>query len=194
MLVSNVRLIYPKLFVPYKNEEDKKDPNKSGKYMANFWLPKNDPQVAVVKAEIKRKVEKELGPKAQAFYTAYINDKKDCFFRDGDAVLNGNGDPSSPGNYIIAARRREEDGAPSVVNGRKEKISPSDGLIYSGCYVNASLDVWIQAKGDYKGIRCKLVGVQFFRHGEPLGGAPASDKEFAVVESGDSFDVGVSDF
>jgi hypothetical protein len=195
MLVTDVRMVYPKLFTPYKSEEDKKDPSKSGKYSANFWLPKSNSQVNAVKAEIKKKVEMALGPKAQAFYTAYIGDNKDCFFRDGDAVLNGDGDPSSPSHYIIAARRREEDGQPILVNGKKEKINPSDGLIYSGCYVNASIDVWVQVKGDYKGIRCKLVGVQFLRHGEPLGGsAPASDKDFQVVESGDSFDVGASDF
>ena len=49
---------------------------------------------------------------------------------------------------------------------------------YAGCYVNAVIELWFQNNGFGKRVNANLLGVQFFKDGEPFGdnaGASADD-------------------
>ena len=53
-------------------------------------------------------------------------------------------------------------------------------LIYSGCYVHASVDIWPQDNKWGQRINCTLRGVMFANDGENFGGgSTASASEFA---------------
>jgi hypothetical protein len=104
-------------------------------------------------------------------------------YADGD-LKDFNG---AAGHMIVSATRALKDGPPKIV-GRDGKtiITESSGLIYSGVYVNMSIDVWAQDNKFGKGIRAGLVAVQFVKHGEAFGGA-------AAATSDDFEDIGFDD-
>jgi hypothetical protein len=57
-----------------------------------------------------------------------------------------------------------------VVDRKKAAVSEADGVIYSGCYVNASLAAGAYEFGKIKkGVTCYLNGVQFVADGERFG-------------------------
>lgn len=82
------------------------------------------------------------------------------------------------GKMYLASHRKETDGAPTVLDRDKSPLSPTVGRPYAGCYVNAVVDIYAQ-DGENSGIRCGLMGVQFFRDGDSFGGAgKAKDDDF----------------
>ena len=70
----------------------------------------------------------------------------------------------------------------------KEDRSPlteADGVIYAGCYVNASIEFWAQDNNFGKRINAQLRGVQFNGDGDAFSaGRPADADEFEEVSSG----------
>ncbi len=88
------------------------------------------------------------------------------------------------GFMILSAKRKESQGRPTVIDGQRNNLEPADGKPYSGCYVNAIVDVYAQT-GDFEGIRCSLKGVQFERDGDAFaGGSAASADDFETIEEG----------
>ena len=67
-----------------------------------------------------------------------------------------------------------------VVLGRdRAPIGPDAGIIYSGCYVNMSIEVWAQDRKDEAGkrINAALKGVQFVRDGDAFSGSSAASAD-----------------
>lgn len=93
--------------------------------------------------------------------------------------------------YISAGKRADrcKDGEMTVIDQLKRPIKASDGTLFSGCYVNAVLDVYAYDGGSGKGVTASLEGVQLKAKGEPLGMAPidATD-EFDEEEIDDPID------
>jgi len=71
-------------------------------------------------------------------------------------------------------------------------LTEKDGRPYGGCYVNVSLDIWVQdPKGEKakngKRINATLRGIQFMADGDAFaGGAPADPEEFDDLGVGDA--------
>ena len=63
----------------------------------------------------------------------------------------------------------------------KRKIEhESESLIYSGCYVNAMVNLWWQGDEGYgKRVNCNFIAVQFCGHGEPIDGSYMPDEVIA---------------
>jgi hypothetical protein len=58
----------------------------------------------------------------------------------------------------------------------------SSGKPYSGCYVNAVIELWAQDNKFGKRINASLMGVQFLRDGQRLsGGGVASADDFQAI-------------
>ena len=71
---------------------------------------------------------------------------------------------------------------PLVVDADKSPLVAEDGKPYSGCYVNASVELWPQDNNYGKRVNATLMGVQFFRDGESFsGGGVASEDDFDDV-------------
>jgi hypothetical protein len=86
--------------------------------------------------------------------------------------------------------------APRVVtreNGELRDVSPDEGLIYAGCNVAVSIDVYAYKKNTEKkipaGVTIGLRAVMFKSHNDPLGSGRASDDEFDGIESADDLEL-----
>ena len=84
------------------------------------------------------------------------------------------------GMYWLKAKSKKR---PGVLNRDKTPLDEQDGVIYSGCYANVSLDVYAYDDKKFgKRIIAKLLAVQFSKDGDSFGGgARASDEDFEDI-------------
>lgn len=108
--------------------------------------------------------------------------------RNGDLRVNKAGDvyEGYEGNQYVTAKSPTR---PMLVDQQRQPITEADGTIYSGCYVNAIIELYANTQPTKKGVFAGLKGVQFVRDGDAFGGgAPAAADEFDVVEGADAAD------
>jgi len=100
------------------------------------------------------------------------------FFRNGDTKPDYDG---FPGTYFISSRSKVR---PTFFDQFKQPLTEESGLLYSGCYVNVTLEAYAYTKGN-NGLGCRLRGVQLLRAGEAFGGGgpPAGDDEFDEIDA-----------
>ena len=164
--LQGVRLSFPSVFKPAKFN------GVEGKYEATFLIPKSDKATMGLINNAIKALLKETGKKAPP--------KDKVCVRDGDDVdYDGYADHWS----IKASNSRR----PTVVNRDKSPITDDDGVVYAGCYVNASIDLWYQDNEYGKRINANLRGIQFVNDGEPFGNGPGGDvtEDFDVMDDAD---------
>lgn len=169
--LQNVRLSFPSLFrkAQFQGEETK--------YEGTFMLDKE--QHADTIKEIQRAIDTAIKENLKG---AKLPADKICL-KDGDA----SGRDEYEGHYTIKASNSKR---PKVIDRDKSPLSEDDGKPYSGCYVNAVIELWAQNNGYGKRINANLLGVQFAKDGEPFAaGEIASDDDFDLVEGSDDFDI-----
>lgn len=190
-----VRLSHPKLF--HAERFDAKDEKSKPRYGASFQLAKGDPQIQEIEKAINEAAKEAFGDKAGAMLASLKQNPQKYCFHDGDVKTNNDGDPIAPGCMVLAAHRRQEDGPPGTFHrykdpatGKPAVVTEESGVLYAGCYVNASVEIWVQA-GQYPGVRCSLRGVQFAKDGDAFGGSrPAKAEDFeALAEDEDMADL-----
>lgn len=170
--IKNARLSFPSLFhkAVFNGEETK--------YEATLLLDKEKHAdiIAEIKKAIAEKIKTDLkGTKLDA--------SKLCL-KDGDGV-------EYDGYENCYSLKASNNKRPLVINKDKSPIAEDDQKIYSGCYVNAKIELWAQNNSYGKRINANLLGVQFAGDGTPFGdgGKTASSNDFDVLadEDGDSF-------
>jgi hypothetical protein len=94
----------------------------------------------------------------------------------GDAKASSAG---YAGNYYLNSGNLIR---PLVLDSNKAPLTAADGKPYSGCYVNAMIEVWAQDNQHGKRVNASLLGVQFVRDGERLaGGSVATADDFEPI-------------
>jgi len=169
--LNNVRLSFPSLFrkATFEGNETK--------YEATFMLHKEEHADLI--ANIKKQI--EAGIKENLKGAKIPSDK--IALKDGDE----SGRDEYEGYYTLKAANNKR---PKVVNRDKSPLAEDDEVIYSGCYVNAVVDPWYQSNGYGKRVNFNLLGVQFFKDGEPFeSGSVADDDDFDEYEIDDDFDI-----
>jgi hypothetical protein len=167
--LNNVRLSFPALWEPRKGP----DANSKASYQAAFLLDKKDnaADIAAVKAAIAA-ITKETFKGKQPPKIA---------LRDGSEKpdLEGYGD----GVMFINAR---SDKRPHVIGRKMEAIGPDDGIVYAGCYVNATIRLWGQDNQYGKRINAQLRAIQFVKKGDAFGDGDIDVmKEFKALDDTD---------
>lgn len=174
IMLRDVRLAFPNIFEPKAND--------SGvlTYSAALILPPDHPQIAEIQAKMDEAGKAKWLDKWPA--TKKLLEKQDRLaLHDGDlkAKYDGYG-----GNLFINANAKDTQ-RPTVISQNRSPLTARDGVIYAGCYVNASLDFWAQ-KDHPKGgsrINAQLRGIQFLRDGDSFSaGRPADANEFDEIE------------
>ena len=125
--------------------------------------------------------------KGKAMLDALEASKK-CY-RNGNTRLKKDGEPYAgyEGNMYVTAKNKSR---PTVLNRDKSALTEEDGVIYSGCYVHASIEIYGMSDPKRKGVHATLGGVMFSKDGEAFGGgAPASASDFDDIG-----DIGADDF
>lgn len=164
--LQNVRLSFPNLFKPSAFEA-----SQTPKYNATFVVRKDDKQVAMLKAAIDEVVKEKWGKVPPGL--------KVCLRDGAEKAYDGFG----PETVFFTASNETR---PLVIGRKREPLDQADGVIYAGCYVNASVDLWAQDNQFGKRINASLAGVQFFRNGEAFGGGrPADVSDFVEYEDDD---------
>lgn len=169
ILLRNVRISYPRLF-----EFEKFEGVDTDKYACTFLIPKSD--TATVKkvkfafdAAVKKAGLKKLPAGAKL-----------CL-KDGDESE----DENFHGHYTLKATNRKRF---TIKPGKNEpNVTHDDGTFYAGCYVNAILSGDFYCYTNYsKGVTSQLLGIQFFKDGEPLAASrAASDSDFEAFDDMD---------
>lgn len=169
--LQNVRLSFPSLFrkATFEGTETK--------YEATFMLHKE--HHADVIADIKKQI--AAGIKENLKGAKVPSDK--IALKDGDESVRD----EYEGYYTLKAANGKR---PKVIDRDKTPLTEDDEVIYSGCYVNAVVDPWYQSNAYGKRVNFNLLGLQFFKDGEPFeSGSVADDDDFEEFEGDDDFDI-----
>jgi hypothetical protein len=178
--LDNVRLAFAQ-GLWQRSKPPGSDANAKDKYRASLLIPLDHPQLHVLQGIIQEEAKAKWGPKAVAILKAADAQQKVCL-RDGDLKSQYAG---FEGNMYVSASAEI---MPTVygANPKDGPISQQSGKVYSGCWVNASLDIYAFDRVS-KGIAAGLRGVQFVADDEVLGGgSAASDDEFEEIAVGEA--------
>lgn len=145
-------------------------------YSATILIDKNDPQVQKIRDEIQRVATDKWKDKAPALLKSLVAGEKLCL-RDGD---NKDYDGYAGMMYVTSRNKVR----PTVVDRKCAPLTEADGVVYSGCYVNARIELWAQDNANGKRINAKLLGIQFVKDGDAFGSGsgPAKPTDFSVIE------------
>lgn len=165
--IKNARLSFPSLFrkAVFQGVESK--------YEATFLLDKTEQRETIdeISAGIAAML-KEHKTKLPA--------EKICL-KDGDAAGSA---AENAGSMTIKAGNNKR---PLAIGKDKSPLTEEDGVLYSGCYVDAIITLWFQNNGFGKRVNASLEGVQFRADGEPFGGGGAKSDvdDFSVIDDDD---------
>lgn len=140
-------------------------------FSCSLIIPKNHPQIAEIKKAMRAVADEKWGAKAATVYKALEAAGK-LALRDGDTKPEYEG---FEGNYFISCRSKVK---PSTFNRQREEVIEADGIIYAGCWVNASIEFWAQDNDFGKRVNAQIRGLQFVEDDDAFaGGARAADKD-----------------
>ena len=168
--LKDVRISFANIFEP-KQVQGQGD----AKFSAAFLFPRSHPAAAELSTAITQAATEKWGAKAGDVLKALKAADKLCV-HDGDAKADNE---AYPGNLFVNASNKTR---PLVIGPQREPLVASDGKPYSGCYVNAIVEVWPQDNQFGKRVNASLLGVQFIRDGERLsGGGVAAADDFEAI-------------
>jgi hypothetical protein len=176
--LDNVRLSFADLFEPV--QFDGKGPFNYG---CSLLVPEGDPQKKKIDEAIAQVAKDKWGAKAAAVMAGLEgNPQKICWVDGKKREYEG-----YAGNWALSTKRGQDKGRPLILDQQKNPVVAADGKVYSGCYVNASVEFWAQDNGFGKGVRCTLLGVQKNRDGDAFtAGSAASPDDFEALAEGAS--------
>lgn len=200
VLLRNARAAFVELGAPDYFQGRKKDEHDKRRWSTTFIIgPDTEakpeggewgPAKAVIDKAIQAEANSKWGAKAAGYLLNILPDPKGCAFQDGNRKPDYDG---FPGNWALSAHRTEDKGRPLAMDTDKSPLfQPTNepfpgkaGRIYSGAYVNGSVELWAQDNKAGKGMRASLNGVQFLRDGDSFGGGkPADPGDFEELASG----------
>jgi hypothetical protein len=153
VMLKNVRLSFPSLF-----QTEKFGGEDTGKFAATFILSKKDHAKEI--EELQKCIQESFAElKVKGLPAAKV-----CL-KDGDE----SGRPEYENAYFIKASTKKR---PTIIDRDKSPLVEEDGRPYSGCYVNAIVDLWRQDNQYGKRVNANLLGVQFAKDGEAFGSGP----------------------
>ena len=170
--LSNVRLSYPQLFTASVVKNSRGEPQGKPKFSATFLMD------VVNHAKLINLIEKTIERVALDEFKKKVILKHSCL-HDGNEKdeTDGYGD----GVMFLKASNKTR---PPVVNRDKSPIVEQDGLIYGGCYVNATVRIYaMEHEVGGKQVNAQLRAVQFLKDGESFGADPVNvEDEFESLE------------
>jgi hypothetical protein len=175
IMLNNVRLSFPSLW-----EAEAFKPGDKPKFKATLLTPQE--------GDLRKKVDgKILAVLTEYFKGDAVKAKKTLAAIQGNAnkFCWQDGDTKSydgyPGMMALSAK---SDVRPSVFDGQKVPLTEKDGKPYAGCYVNASIELFVYNQQGI-GLSAQLRGVQFLKDGDAFAaGRPADSDEFEEVTEG----------
>jgi hypothetical protein len=174
IVLKNVRLSFPKIF-----EATQFKGTGPLRYEASFLVEPDTDAHKAIEGAIEAVAKEKWNAKAAAKLKQLRTSKQTCCYVSGEMT----GREENEGLFVLTGNRKEKDGPVGKFDSDKTPIHNDNGRLYGGCYVNASVDIWTQ-DGEYPGIRCTLIAIQFAKDGDAFGGvaAKSTGDEFEVLE------------
>lgn len=148
-------------------------------FSASMILGPDHPQIKEINEAIEATAKAKWGAKTEAVMKQ---------MRAQDKLALHNGDTKAQydgfeGNFFIAARTKTR---PLTINRDKSPTTEEDGVLYSGCYANVSIELWAQDNNYGKRINAQLGGIQFLKDGDAFsgGGSAADENDFDELADG----------
>lgn len=166
VILKEVRIAFPEIFTP------KAVGNSEPRYGAQFLFPKDSDNHKRLKEVIKQVALEKFEDKTDAIMKKIMADPKSYPLQSGDDKTNSDGEAYNgyEGMMYLRASAAQKD-KPLVLARDKTPLASDNGLIYAGCYVDASVDVWVLDHSQYgKKICAKLLAVRFNKDGDAFGG------------------------
>ncbi len=170
--LDDVRLSFPELFnaTAFK-------PGDKPKFKATFLVPQGSPLAEKVEAMIRAVLKAKYPQKHEAIFKQIQGNPNKFCWQDGDTK-------EYDGYAGMMALSAKSDVRPLVIDEQRNPVSESDGKVYAGCYVNASVEIFTYENSGI-GVSAQLRGVQFARAGDAFSaGRPADADEFDEVSAG----------
>lgn len=163
IIIKNARLSYPALF------EKSVFKGKVGKYQATLLIDKKD-------EALKKQIDENISKAISEYKNKIKISPENYCIKDGD----NSGKEEYKGYWSLKASQSKR---PVVFDRDKAVLTAEDDKIYSGCYVNAVIDFWIQDNEYGKRVNANLYGVQFAKDGERFGmGSVDVEQEFEDLD------------
>lgn len=169
VVLKNVRASFVRVFTPQSfNGQDPK-------YSLQVIMPKDHKDLKKLEQAVLEAAREKWPNKAKG--TTFPGTLKNPL-RDGDVEREDR--PEYKGSLFFNASSKRR---PVVLNSDKTPLEESDNVLYSGCFVNVSVNAYTFDVSGNKGVALGLNGVQFHRKGDSLGG-PTHDatEDFDVEE------------
>lgn len=150
------------------------DPDSTPRYNCSLILAPTDKQVAEIERQVEKLVlEHEWKDKTPGADMLKLLVKKDRLpLHDGDDKQKWAG---FPGNMYLSP---SSDTRPTVVDRDRSPLNKDDGKVYSGCVVNAKIEIWVQDNRWGQRVNATLLGIQFVKDGDAFGaGAPPANPD-----------------
>lgn len=178
--LRGVRGSFLHIFTPQTNVNDDGDAVDS--FNGVFIIDPKSDNVAALDKAIKEVAAEKWKDKADSTLEYLIEQNRVCFHRKPKRTSSGEVIDGFDGKYWISA---SDAARPLVLDRDKTPLVQGDGRPYSGCYVNAIVELWAQDNPKYgRRINASLKGVQFVRHGDSFGGGtPATVDDFDTVDA-----------
>jgi hypothetical protein len=143
--------------------------DKFGKYSVSLLIEKNSANHKALLAAEEAVAKEQWKDKADNVLKTLRN-KDEAAVHDGDNKAEYDGFEGMVYIHPSNAKR------PTLIDRKRNPVTEGDGVLYSGCYVNAIVEVWPQDSKEWgKRVNTSLKGLQFFRDGDPFaGGAKAA--------------------
>jgi len=182
--LNNVRLSFATL---HKADVPKGYADSEPKFSCNLLM---DPSDAANKASIKQCSNEIKRLIKEAWGTAPPKMKPiECFGKGEMFTNNSTKQPYDgyPGMYAVSANNKKR---PTCLARDKTPLTPDEveQKLYSGCYVDAIINFWVQDNKFGEAIRCSLQGVRFRADGEEFGASGASADDFDDLDDGELMD------
>ncbi len=168
--LNNVRISFAHgLFTPQRAKGSSDGPLK---FNSSFLIDPETSAGSKLIAEIEDAMadiaQEKWGDRADKILNGLKKQDRICL-RDGDTKSEWEGYEDMM--FVSASNETR----PLVVDGNRNELSKADGKPYSGCFVNASIEIWAQDNDYGKRINASLRGVQFAKDGDSFSGGGAAD-------------------
>lgn len=144
------------------------------KFGVKLILTPDHPQIAEIMAAEEAVAREKWGPKGDAILKSLrATDKAALHNNATHPTQNGGG---FEGMMYLSCR---SDIKPSVRGpDPNQLVDEASGIVYSGCYGNAGIELWAQDSVDFgKRVNTQIRGFQFWRHGDSFAAGSSADAD-----------------
>lgn len=179
--LANVRIAFCESLFTAKGMAN--DPKSEPRHSAVFIIePGSENEKLITKAVTEVAIEK-WKDKAKSTMEDLISKGRVCFEKRAKTNSDGEVYDGFEGTYSVRASSKSR---PTVVDRDRTQLSESDGRPYSGCYVNAYIEIWAQDNQWGKRVNATLSGVQFVKDGDAFSSTkPISADKFDDLGAGE---------